>query len=59
MMSANEIRKIDALVHPAVAAVCRLIPGGAAVDAWLYGLIQTPGVLEQVLVIWPVKGPGE
>ena len=54
-MSADEIRKLDALIHPALAAMCKLapVPGAAAFDAWLYGLIQTPGVLEQVLAIFP------
>ena len=60
-MTADQIREMDSAFHPLIQAGINLVPASKRpmaiqFDSWLYGLIQTPGVLEQVLTLFPVGG---
>lgn len=59
---ADAIRKADLSLHPFINFGLSLMPPAIrptamATDAWLYNLIQTPGVLEQILEIFPAAKP--
>lgn len=54
-MTADQIRSLLSLIHPTIAATAKLIPGGAAAEEFIYSLITTPGVLEDVLKLLHVQ----
>ena len=56
---ADKIRQFDTMLHPLISAGIGMLPPEMAseakrIDDWLFKLLQTPTLLEQVLEILPL-----
>lgn len=54
--SLEDLRKIDALIHPSVRDAASAVPGGVVLVDILNLIVQTPGILEEALGLLKLKG---